>query len=191
MALLGAKDEARSFSSVLKVEIRIYDDDTSLSRNVRSNVRHISSLYGVLAELGVVGLDLGSTGHASSLVSGESSSESTGTSSSEIVGSVSALGEGVFGGGASHLGEDGQDLGDVLADASDSGHLDLGSGGDLADSEGGKFFLLGLKNNSMSVGSKVTWMGTYSLEVEFLEAFLLGASSKFVGLDTVHFVDKN
>jgi hypothetical protein len=150
MALLGTKDGARELFSVLKVEIRIYDDDTSLSRKLQL-LRQNSSLDSVLAELGVVVSLLGSGGFGVTLVSGEGSSGGTGSSNSEVVRGVSGLGESVSSGGASHLTEDGEDLGDVFADSSDSGHLDLGSGRDLGDSEGGEFFLYRWKNCWMSI----------------------------------------
>ena len=93
-----------------------------------------------------------------------------GSSHSKVIGCVSRLSEGVSGGGTSLLGKDREDLGDVLADGSDSGHLSLRGRGDLGDSEGGKFF---------------------SLEVEFFGAFLLRFTSKFMGSNTVHNVDIN
>ena len=133
-------------------------------------LRQHSSLHGVLAELGVIGLLLGSHGGGVSLVSGELSSGGTGSSNSQVVRGVSGLGESILSGGASHFAEDGEDLSDVLAYGSDSSELDLGSGGNLADTEGSEFF---------------------SLEEEFFEADFLVLSSKFMGLDTVHKFDNN
>jgi hypothetical protein len=192
MALLGTKDEARSLFSVLKVEIRIYDDDTSLSRKLQVERQH-SSLDSEFAELGVVVFLLGSGSLVVDLGLGEGSSGGTGTSGSEVVRGVSGVLERVSGGSASHLTEDGEDLSDVLADGTDSGHLDLGGGGDLGDSEGSEFFLYRWKNYDCSVKySKVHKVGdTYSLEVKLFDAVLLGFASKFVGLDSVHFVDNN
>ena len=112
MALLGALDEARLVFSFLKVEIRIYDDNTSFSRVISVKLRQHSSLHGVLAELGVVVFLLSSGGFSVTLVSGEGSSGGTGSSNSEVVRGVSGLGESVSSGGASHLTEDGEDLGE-------------------------------------------------------------------------------
>lgn len=191
MALLGALDEARLVLSLLKVEIRIYDDNTSFSRVISVKLRQHSSLHGVLAELGVIGLLLGSLGGGVSLVSGELSSGGTGSSNSQVVRGVSGLGESILSGGASHFAEDGEDLSDVLAYGSDSSELDLGSGGDLADTEGSEFFLFAIQNIRMSEISKGEARGTYSLEEEFFEADFLVLSSKFMGLDTVHKFDNN
>jgi hypothetical protein len=191
MALLGASDEARLVLSLLKVEIRIYDDNTSFSRVISVKLRQHSSLHGVLAELGVIGLLLGSLGGGVSLVSGELSSGGTGSSNSQVVRGVSGLGESILSGGASHFAEDGEDLSDVLAYGSDSSELDLGSGGNLADTEGSEFFLFAIQNIRMSEISKGEARGTYSLEEEFFEADFLVLSSKFMGLDTVHKFDNN
>ena len=191
MALFDAKDKARSSFSVLKVEIRIYDDNTSFSRVISVKLRQHSSLHGVLAELGVIGLLLGSLGGGVSLVSGELSSGGTGSSNSQVVRGVSGLGESILSGGASHFAEDGEDLSDVLAYGSDSSELDLGSGGNLADTEGSEFFLFAIQNIRMSEISKGEARGTYSLEEEFFEADFLVLSSKFMGLDTVHKFDNN
>jgi len=191
MALLGALDEARLVLSLLKVEIRIYDDNTSFSRVISVKLRQHSSLHGVLAELGVIGLLLGSLGGGVSLVSGELSSGGTGSSDSQVVRGVSGLGESILSGGASHFAEDGEDLSDVLAYGSDSSELDLGSGGNLADTEGSEFFLFAIQNIRMSEISKGEARGTYSLEEEFFEADFLVLSSKFMGLDTVHKFDNN
>lgn len=94
---------------------------------------------------------LSSGGFGVTLVFGEGSSGGTGSSDSEVIRGVSGLGIGVFSGSASHLTEDGEDLGDVFADGSDSGHLDLGSGRDLGDSEGGEFFLYSWKKRGRSI----------------------------------------
>ena len=190
MALFDAKDKARSSFSVLKVEIRIYDDDTSLSR-VLQVTRRCSGLDSVLAELGVIVLLLGSDSLVVLLGLGEGSSGGTGSSHSKVVGGVSRLGEGVSGSGTSLLGKDGEDLGDVLAYGSDSSHLGLRGRGDLGDSEGGKFFLYRWKKHRLSIYSKENFGSTYSLEVEFLSAFWLRFSSKFMGSNTVHIVDNN
>lgn len=154
-------------------------------------LRQHSSLHGVLAELGVIGLLLGSLGGGVSLVSGELSSGGTGSSNSQVVRGVSGLGESILSGGASHFAEDGEDLSDVLAYGSDSSELDLGSGGNLADTEGSEFFLFAIQNIRMSEISKGEARGTYSLEEEFFEADFLVLSSKFMGLDTVHKFDNN
>ena len=70
---------------------------------------------------------LSSGGFGVTLVSGEGSSGGTGSSDSEVIRGVSGLGKGVFSGSASHLTEDGEDLGDVFADGSDSAILTWGA----------------------------------------------------------------
>ena len=71
----------------------------------------------------------------------ELSAGSAGALGSQVVRGVSGLSKLISGGGASLLNEDGENSSDVLSHGTDFGELDLGSGGDLANSEGSELFL--------------------------------------------------
>ena len=96
---------------------------------------------GVLAELGIVSLLLCSLSSACTFEPGQFSSEGAGLLLTQVVGSVSLLGKGISGLSSALLGDDGKDLGNVLAHGAHFGELDLGGSSDLAHTEGSEFSL--------------------------------------------------
>merc|ERR1740117_1895362 len=79
------------------------------------------------------------------LESGQFSSEGTGFLLAQVVGSVSLLGKGISGLSSALFGDDGKDLGNVLAHGTHFGELNLGGRSDLAHTEGSEFFTVPLE----------------------------------------------
>merc|ERR1719246_289024 len=88
---------------------------------------------------------LSSLGSAGALEPGQFSSEGTGLLLAQVVGSVSLLGKGISGLSSALFGDDGKDLGNVLAHGTHFGELNLGGRSDLAHTEGSEFFTVPLE----------------------------------------------